>query len=106
MQIIKPNKLGWVTSCSINNSYDLINVTTWNDKQPQFLRGLQYLTGSIEFTAANPGAVLELIQDWMSNGISKPTFQKEYMCLYCGSPNSIELTHCKKCGAPRSFVLG
>ena len=54
----------------------------------------------------NPNTLMKAFHGWLDGGINMPTFQEEFMCLYCGSPNSVELTHCKKCGAPRSFIIG
>lgn len=82
------NRLGWVTSINVNSGYrDLV-------------------TADISVVAQDPGALMRQFKNWMDEGINEPTFQKEFMCLYCASPNRIEETHCKKCGAPRSFVIG
>jgi hypothetical protein len=99
------NQLGWVTSLSIANNRNMIDVSTVGGGK-QYIAGQSFITGSLEFTAAYTGGVQELLQDWLRNGITRPQYNKEFMCLYCTSPNSIERTHCKKCGAPRSFVLG
>lgn len=72
----------------------------------EFISEHATLEADLHIVAANPGALVEAFQDWMHGGVYTPTFQKEYMCLYCGSPNKIENTHCAKCGAPRSFVIG
>jgi len=82
------NKLGVISSFSIETSYrDLIR-------------------GSIDFVTDDYGALNEFMQELRGEVGKMPTFKKEYMCLYCGSPNNIEHTHCKKCGAPRSFLIG
>ena len=84
----KPNKLGWITSMTLNAPYrDLV-------------------TADISSVAQDPGSLVRQFNKWMNDGITSPSFQEEYMCLYCTSPNSIENTHCSKCGAPRSFVIG
>ncbi len=86
---MKPNKLGWVTSMNVNQSTS----------------GL--FSAELELVAdGNPSILMDQMREWLQNGIGAPSYQPEYMCLYCASPNSIECTHCKKCGAPRSFVIG
>ena len=42
----------------------------------------------------------------MTRGYSPPYYRSEFLCLHCGSPQPVENTHCKKCGAPRSFIIG
>ena len=84
----KPNKLGIISSMNLEMSYrDLIR-------------------GSIDCITDDYGALKEFMQELRGEMGKPPTFKKEYMCLYCGSPNSVEYAHCKKCGAPRSFVIG
>ena len=86
---MQANKLGWVTSISINNSYD------------------STISADLSIVAdGNPRALMSAFNKWMKGGINMPVFEEEYMCLYCTSPNGVENTHCKKCGAPRSFVIG
>lgn len=85
---MKANRLGWVTSININQSIG------------------ELITADISVVAQDPGALMRQFKNWMNDGIGSPTFQKEFMCLYCASPNRIEDTHCVKCGAPRSFVIG
>ena len=52
--------------------------------------------------------VLRAVEKWMyGGGVPQfPHHESEFMCLHCGSPQPITLTHCKQCGAPRSFILG
>ena len=102
---MKANKLGWVTSVQITHNRNMIDVSTYGGNR-DFIAGASLITGSIDFAASDPGALHEFMQDLQNGHITQPTYQKEYMCLYCGSPNKIEHTHCKKCGAPRSFVIG
>jgi hypothetical protein len=85
---MKPNKLGWVTSMTVNHSYS------------------DLLTADITIVANDPGSLMKQFNKWMKGDGQMPTYEEEYMCLYCGSPNKIENTHCVKCGAPRSFVIG
>jgi hypothetical protein len=101
----KPNQLGWITSLSYGMNQDLLDVSTYGNPG-QYIGGTRSYTADISIAVHDPGALMELFQDWMHSGISQPTYQKEFMCLYCGSPNKIEHTHCSKCGAPRSFVIG
>ncbi len=67
---------------------------------------LRTVEADLHIVANDPGTLMELFQTWMNDGISKPILQKEYMCLYCATPNLIDFPSCKKCGAPRSFVIG
>jgi len=50
--------------------------------------------------------VLSAIQKWMYGTLDFPHYSREFMCLHCGSPQSITRTHCAQCGAPRSFLIG
>ncbi len=88
MNVVKPNKLGIITSLSFGISAG------------------ELITGSIDFTSSDYGAIREFMQNIKNDVGIQPSFQKEYMCLYCGSPNKVEHPHCKKCGAPRSFIIG
>ena len=84
----KPNKLGWVTSMSFHGGIG--DLTTFE------------LSG----VAENHNGVYTLFREWVDGGIQGASFNKEWRCLYCTSPNSINETHCLKCGAPRNFILG
>lgn len=64
------------------------------------------ITADLSIAINNPGSLMKQFNKWMNNGGEMPTYEEEYLCLYCGSPNKIENTHCMKCGAPRSFVIG
>ena len=33
-----------------------------------------------------------------------PNWDIEWMCLYCGTPQSYERVNCSQCGAPRSIL--
>lgn len=99
------NKLGWVTSLTYSFDDDLIDVTSFSDRNRVFTKSSSLIRGTMDFVASDPGALREFMQD-LRHGKASPIFQKEFMCLYCGSPNPVEKTHCKKCGAPRSFVIG
>jgi len=50
--------------------------------------------------------VLAAVRRWMYDVPSFPHYEREFLCLYCGSPQSITRTHCAQCGAPRSFLVG
>jgi hypothetical protein len=102
---MRPNKLGWLSSLSYSVDNPFIDVSTFGGG-PAYIATPATYKAELSLIITDPGAVHELLQDWMHNGINGPIYQKEYMCLYCGSPNSIEHTHCSKCGAPRSFVIG
>lgn len=101
------NRLGWVQSMNFTPINHLIDVTTYADQSRTVIpSGYSEVEFQISGVALGTDGVFDLFQDWMKNGIYKPTFQKEWRCLYCTSPNSIERTHCTQCGAPRSFVIG
>jgi len=50
--------------------------------------------------------VLKAVEKWMYGIPQFPHYESEFLCLHCGSPQPITQTHCKQCGAPRSFLLG
>jgi len=102
----KPNRLGWVTSLSYSFDDRYADITSLSDSYPNMLQTNSLVRASVDFVAQDYGALQEFMQELSRGSISSPVFQKEFMCLYCGSPNKIERTHCKKCGAPRSFVIG
>ena len=61
----------------------------------------------IEFEGIASGS--EFLEDMVSHmfhGSRFPYYHEEFLCLHCGSPQSIKLTHCGQCGAPRSFIVG
>ena len=65
--------------------------------------------GSIELTISAPATaeIVDAVSRWAKNGNGRlPIWAEEWMCLYCGSPQPLPLTHCGKCGAPRSWILG
>ena len=106
MSNLQPNKLGWITSMTYGFSDRFLDVTSLSDSNPRYLQANSLVRGSIDFMASDTGALHEFMQELSRGSINSPVVQKEYMCLYCGSPNKIEHTHCKKCGAPRSFIIG
>lgn len=85
---IKPNKLGIITSMNLEMSTS------------------ELIRGSVDFVSSDCGALHEFMQELRSGVGELPKYKKEYMCLYCGTPNIVELSNCKKCGAPRSFIIG
>lgn len=90
MNIYKPNKLGWVRE---------INFEMGTGDALQFnLSGIAY--------GENQTALHNTLRGWMDDGIRGPSFEAEWHCLYCTSPNTINKTHCSQCGAPRNFILG
>ena len=63
--------------------------------------------GFIEFEGEASGS--EYLDDMISmmlQGNKFPYYKSEFLCLHCGSPQPVTRTHCKQCGAPRSFILG
>ena len=102
----QPNKLGWVTGATFSVTSDMVDVTEFGNNGRSFIKGRELIKGSIDFMAQDFGAVKEFMQELERGRVSQPVYQKEFMCLYCGSPNKIDHTHCKKCGAPRSFIIG
>lgn len=83
-----PNKLGIITSLNLEMSTGKL------------------VKGSVDFMSSDYGALQEFMQELRSGVGEKPSYKKEYMCLYCGTPNIVEHSNCKKCGAPRSFIIG
>ena len=37
-------------------------------------------------------------------GVAFPDWSIEWMCLYCGTPQSYQRVNCSQCGAPRSHL--
>lgn len=85
---MKPNQLGFVKNLSVEQSIG------------------ELVTLDIEVVATDPGALMRQCREWLNGGIQGPVYKKEFMCLYCAVPNSVERTTCQNCGAPRSFLLG
>jgi hypothetical protein len=98
-----PNRLGWVKSLSVDMGY--IDVTSSGDISPQLISN-----GFLEFTMSGfaPVSAMSELQRLLKDGLAnpQPQYVKEWFCLYCASPNSINKTHCSQCGAPRSFIIG
>lgn len=83
------NRWGHITSFSVDGMID------------------SYSTVELTATAPATPEILGAISQWMKNGSGDlPIWAEEWMCLYCGSPQPLPLTHCKKCGAPRNWILG
>jgi hypothetical protein len=82
---VQYNRLGLITSVTINSAYD---------SQVGF---------DISGLVTSPAA-FDVLKHLMRNGL--PELQQEWRCLYCTSPQPITRTHCKQCGAPRSFIVG
>jgi len=101
-----PNRLGWLTDLTIRHQPGMIDVTSFLDSAYAYIKVSERIKLDMTIEASSTPAMMELLQEWMRNGLSSPVYEHEFACLYCGSPNSIELTHCKKCGAPRSFIIG
>ena len=65
--------------------------------------------GTIDLSISAPATpqILKAITRWARNGRARlPIWTEEWLCLYCGSPNPLPITHCDQCGAPRSWILG
>jgi len=63
----------------------------------------------ITFEAQAPATpeIIDAVMGWARNPNGKlPIYSEEWMCLYCGSPQPLPLTHCEKCGAPRNWLIG
>src|SRR5690606_36477075 len=102
----QPNKLGWIQSMSFAPRQDLIEITTHVDRMANLIGGgISEIDFVIEGICFQTTGVLETFHRWMEGGIPGATFEREWRCLYCTSPNSIRETHCSQCGAPRSFIL-
>lgn len=98
----QPNRLGWITDMSISN--DMIEVSAFGDYSRSFIPTRRELRFS-GVAMANEYSY-NFIKFLMENGIHAPTFEPEWRCLYCGSPQPISRTHCRQCAAPRSFIIG
>ena len=105
-KIVVPNRLGWVTELNIHHLPGYADVTSFSDSARQYIKTSDMVDLDLRIRANNVPALIDVVKGWYFSGIESPTFQREFFCLYCASPNSIEHTHCKKCGAPRSFVIG
>lgn len=101
-----PNRLGYVTRVDFSYLNDAIDVTSFADVAPRYTQGIGGVELNMTVRAPATEALRSLVHSWVNDGVFQPTYQEEFMCLWCGSPNSIEHTHCKKCGAPRSFIIG
>lgn len=44
------------------------------------------------------------MRKWLGEGKRLPNFSIEWMCLYCGTPQSYSRVNCSQCGAPRSHL--
>lgn len=101
-----PNRLGYVTRLDVSYMNDAIDITSFSDTSAKYLTSVGSIEMNMTIHAPATEALNSLIHGWVNEGLYAPTYQSEFMCLYCGSPNVIEHTHCQKCGAPRSFVIG
>lgn len=68
--------------------------------------------GIIRFEGECPNtpAIASVLYNWIKSADGKaprfPFYAPEWMCLYCGTPNSLPETNCGKCGAPRNWLIG
>jgi hypothetical protein len=96
------NQFASITNISIDRPMQCLQAL-YGDK-PVYAYGLSEMTFS--GIAMYTPEVLRAVQKWMYGTLEFPRYTSEFMCLHCGSPQSIMYTHCKQCGAPRSFLLG
>ena len=96
------NQWGYLTRLDID--IPRIDVTSFSDPNFVSVAG----PGRVRFSGEAPAtdAITTLLQEWMRNGIRTPIWTPEWRCLYCGSPQKLDRTHCEKCGGPRSWILG
>lgn len=94
-----------MTRMSITPTIELIDVTAFNDGRRVSVPGLSLISFELSGVMEPAPGALDTLQGWMQNGFG-PSYQQEYMCLYCASPNPVANPHCSQCGAPRSFVIG
>lgn len=100
---------GYLKSFSVESN--LVDATSWGDRFRTFIPGGPGLV-TFEGVAPATNAVMDSLKKWMRQEIEFPVIDREWMCLYCASPNGIMKsdgtyrTHCTQCGAPRSFLLG
>jgi len=96
------NQFASITSLSVNRP--MRELRTYDSVLPIISYGLSEVTFS--GIAMYTPEVLKAIQKWMYGTPDFPHYSREFMCLHCGSPQSITRTHCAQCGAPRSFLVG
>ena len=96
------NQFASITQISIDRPVQEIRVL--DSALPIYRSGLSSLTFS--GIAMYTPEVLKAVEKWMYGIPQFPHYESEFMCLHCGSPQSILRTHCAQCGAPRSFLLG
>lgn len=81
------------------------DVTAYADVSPRYINN-----GVMRFDISGvaPMSAMGELQNLLHDGLrsQNSSYVKEWRCLYCTSPNSINKTHCTQCGAPRSFVIG
>lgn len=100
------NKLGWVTSIEIRPTMNYEFVRSPGSSVTEAVPVSREIEFTVSGIAQYTTGVQYALNDWMNSGIFQPTMVREWRCLYCTSPNSIEYTHCDRCGAPRNFILG
>ncbi len=98
------NQWAYLTEFSVSSN--LIDVTPSSDNA----RSKIALLPEVKFSGVAPGtqAVVAAMKEWIQapRGLRLPHQRHEWLCLYCGSPNALPDTHCDKCGAPRSWLIG
>ena len=104
-QHYKPNQWGRLMSFSVNTSVGS-TYRTLDDKYGT----IPGLAGEIDFRgiAVATSESISAFHDWLEGRSTGDiaTWVEEWRCLYCGSPQKIDRTHCTQCGAPRSWILG
>ncbi len=89
---------GQVASFEVSTSIPSIPVWEMGEVDPVYLHG-----------KPETETTLRIMGDarWTTGmAINARRSEKEWKCDYCDSPNPRHATHCRKCGAARSFVYG
>ena len=73
-------------------------------------RGETSLNIDIIMGDADSHGFYQMMRDAMMSGNKFPIgwsrmYQQEFLCIWCGSVNPIEHTHCSKCGGPRGLIM-
>lgn len=98
------NRWGYVTSFSLNQDFIEAPHPSIYDEFIQMAR-----LGTLEMTVSAPATqeIVNAAMRWAKNQNARiPIWTEEWLCLYCGSPQPLPLTHCSRCGAPRNWILG
>lgn len=101
------NKLGVLTNLEVTiNNGGVRGIDGSRLYFPSYANSYAVIQPTIELDLRDGGIKLNSYLQSVGKLFEEPTYQREWACLYCASPNKIERTHCKQCGAPRSWIFG